>query len=111
MEHEHSPHDDILARTKQTPRSVTREGREQGARTALGAADPGHQVDSTESNTYRALRFVDRAPGGRGNKLYAEFTRLNDYNFTAADLHRRSAGLAQILPGPEPGGSVYGGKF
>ena len=86
MEHEHSPHDDILVRTKHTPRSVTREGREQGARTALGAADPGHQVDSTESNTYRALRFVDRAPGGRGNKLYAEFTRLNDYNFTADDV-------------------------
>ena len=48
------------------------------------SADPGHQVDSTETNTYRALRFVD--PNGHGNKLYAEFTRLSDYNFTGPDV-------------------------
>jgi len=50
------------------------------------SADPGHQVDCDQSNTYRALRFVDRAPGGRGNKLYAEFTRLSDFDFSAADV-------------------------
>lgn len=47
------------------------------------SADPGHKVDSSESNTYRALRFVGSE---RGNKLYAEFTRLTDWNFTAADV-------------------------
>mmetsp|Transcript_38219 Transcript_38219/g.126567 ORF Transcript_38219/g.126567 Transcript_38219/m.126567 type:complete len:674 (+) Transcript_38219:1039-3060(+) len=46
--------------------------------------DPGHRCDCTETNTYRALRFVD--PGGHGDLLYAEFTRLSDYNFTAADI-------------------------
>ena len=46
--------------------------------------DPGHRCDCTETNTYRALRFVD--PGGHGDLLYAEFTRLSDYNFTADDI-------------------------
>lgn len=42
-----------------------------------------HMVDSTISNTYRALRFVSKA---RGNKLYAEFTKVTDWNFTAPDI-------------------------
>ena len=50
------------------------------------SADPGHQVDCDQSNTYRALRFVDPTPGGRGNMLYAEFTRATDDNFTATDI-------------------------
>ena len=41
--------------------------------------DPGHQCDNTESNTYRALRVVSRT---RGNRLYGQFTRLADWNFT-----------------------------
>eukprot|EP00947_MAST-08B_sp_MAST-8B-sp1_P006501 g6501.t1 len=47
-------------------------------------ADPGHLVDHEASNNYRALRFVD--PDGRGNMLYAEFTRFTDsYHFTDAE--------------------------
>jgi hypothetical protein len=49
------------------------------------SADPGHQVDCLESNQYRALRFIEPTPGGRGNVMYAEFTRRSDLNFTAAD--------------------------
>ena len=45
--------------------------------------DPGHQVDCVNTNTYRALRFVSKQ---HGNKLYAEFTRLTDWNFTAPDI-------------------------
>ena len=45
--------------------------------------DPGHQVDCKNSNTFRALRFVSKR---YGNKLYAEFTRLTDWNFTAPDV-------------------------
>ena len=45
--------------------------------------DPGHQCDSDESNTFRALRFVGP---NHGNRLYAEFTRVSDWNFSAADV-------------------------
>ena len=45
--------------------------------------DPGHLCDSSESNTFRALRFVGPKVG---NKLYAEFTRLSAWNFTAPDV-------------------------
>merc|ERR1712039_724045 len=68
------------------------EGLRCGAGHAVGtlpfntSIDPGHQVDCVETNTYRALRFVDSRPGGYGNKLYAEFTRLTDYDFTSPDI-------------------------
>lgn len=42
-----------------------------------------HLVDDTESNTYRALRFLSGGPVGSGNMLYAEFTAVKDWNFTA----------------------------
>ena len=61
------------------------------------SADPGHQVDSAESNTYRALRFVDATPGGRGNMLFAEFTRLSDYDFTADDIFVE---IFDLIPAP-----------
>ena len=43
----------------------------------------GHLVDDTTSNTYRALRFVDK---DAGNKLYAEFTSLDNWNFEQKPL-------------------------
>ena len=57
-----------------------------GMRCGAGRSSPGdptHMVDSAESNTYRALRFVSAT---HGNKLYAEFTRVTDWNFTARDI-------------------------
>ena len=39
-------------------------GHKNGSLPFDSSMDPGHQVDSTESNTYRALRFVDPTPGG-----------------------------------------------
>lgn len=57
-----------------------------GMRCGAGRSSPGHpihMVDSAESNTYRALRFVSAT---HGNKLYAEFTRVTDWNFTALDI-------------------------
>ena len=45
--------------------------------------DPGHQCDAADSGSYRALRFVG---GTHGNKLYAEFTSLTDWNFSSAGL-------------------------
>jgi hypothetical protein len=44
--------------------------------------EDGHHVDSTTPNTYRAYRFV----GGGMDMLYAEFTAVTDWNFTAPDL-------------------------
>ena len=41
----------------------------------------GHLVDDDRSNTYRALRYVGSARWGEF--LYAEFTALADWNFTA----------------------------
>jgi len=47
----------------------------------------GHLVDDKESNTYRALRFIDshrNVPGtdlAYGNMLYAEFTAVSDWFF------------------------------
>lgn len=46
-----------------------------GMRCGAGTKD-GHQVDSTKSNTYRALRFVSKT---HGDKLYAEFTSVTDW--------------------------------
>mmetsp|Transcript_38935 Transcript_38935/g.121222 ORF Transcript_38935/g.121222 Transcript_38935/m.121222 type:complete len:554 (-) Transcript_38935:109-1770(-) len=43
----------------------------------------GHLVDDPTSNTYRALRFTSGGPVGSGEMLYAEFTALEDWNFTA----------------------------
>eukprot|EP01047_Picozoa_sp_COSAG01_P091020 COSAG01_NODE_22722_length_844_cov_1.032215_1_plen_225_part_00 len=57
-----------------------------GMRCGAGRSSPGHpthMVDSTESNTYRALRFVSPL---YGNKLYAEFTAVQDWNFTSPDI-------------------------
>merc|ERR1712187_94138 len=42
----------------------------------------GHLVDDSKSNTYRALRFTHDGPVGSGNMLYAEFTAVQDWNFT-----------------------------
>ena len=43
-------------------------------------------MEDTYNNTFRALRFVGDVAQGHSNVLYAEFTRLSDYNFTAADI-------------------------
>jgi len=43
----------------------------------------GHLVDDPNSNTYRALRFTSGGPVGSGNMLYAEFTAVEDWNFSA----------------------------
>jgi len=43
----------------------------------------GHLVDDVHSNTYRALRFTKDGPVGSGNMLYAEFTSLEDWNFSS----------------------------
>mmetsp|Transcript_75456 Transcript_75456/g.233423 ORF Transcript_75456/g.233423 Transcript_75456/m.233423 type:complete len:560 (-) Transcript_75456:202-1881(-) len=43
----------------------------------------GHLVDDPISNTYRALRFTIGGPVGSGNMLYAEFTAVEDWNFSA----------------------------
>ena len=47
------------------------------------SSDPGHPCDSSESNTFRALRLLG---GPHGNRLYAEFTRVTDWHFAAADV-------------------------
>ncbi len=39
-------------------------GHKNGSLPFDSSMDPGHQVDSTESNTFRALRFVDPTRGG-----------------------------------------------
>lgn len=45
----------------------------------------GHLVDDSESNTYRALRFV----GSRdyGDLLYSEFTAVSDWNFSNVSFY------------------------
>ena len=38
-----------------------------------GASAPWYRQQDAFNNTYRALRVIDRRPGGLGNVLYAEF--------------------------------------
>jgi len=47
----------------------------------------GHLVDDSKSNSFRAIRFVSKAPKPLGgNTLYAEFTSLDDWNFTSPNI-------------------------
>eukprot|EP00947_MAST-08B_sp_MAST-8B-sp1_P002915 g2915.t1 len=45
----------------------------------------GHLVDDPNSNTYRALRFMNSE--SYGDFLYAEFTAVKDWNFSAVSFH------------------------
>ena len=47
----------------------------------VGASSPPwHRQQDAFNNTYRALRVIDRRPGGLGNVMYAEFA-LGSFNF------------------------------
>jgi len=45
----------------------------------------GHLVDDNVTNTYRALRFDNTSK--YGDFLYAEFTKISDWNFTNITFH------------------------
>jgi arylsulfatase A-like enzyme len=73
--------DKCKADNDRPPYDPTGNGALEGMRCGAGTKG-GHQVDSTTSNTYRAYRFVSEAR----NMLYAEFTAVTDWNFTAPDI-------------------------
>jgi len=50
----------------------------------VGYTPPWYRLGDAWNNTYRALRVIDRTPGGLGNVLYAEF---GSYNFDQITFH------------------------
>ena len=49
-----------------------------------GASAPWYRQQDAFNNTYRALRVIDRRPGGLGNVLYAEF---GSFDFATLQFH------------------------
>jgi hypothetical protein len=70
-------------------------------------------IDISSDSSGLSLVWCRAAPCGRGHVVASAWSRARRVPLPACVVfvERRSAGLAQILPGPEPGGSVYGGKF
>jgi hypothetical protein len=69
----------VCAECTTTPAVGVQAGHAPGSLPYNTSGDPGHMCDDETSNTFRALRFVSAS---RGNKLYAEFTRLSDWHFS-----------------------------